>query len=249
MRLIKARVQNYRSVIDTGYFDVESNKTILVGPNEAGKTAVLQALQKLNPPKGTPLFNALRDYPRSKYNDLSKGRIDPANVCVVEGHFQIEANDLEGLSEEYYSSIFVFSRNLDNSENGYIKDGPPLLTYGELVKDLKRMAAHVDSRIKNSQEPDNPVLLPSVTLSSITEDFQENTYISIEKANSLSTWLEGIYTYIDENNKTEEERYDKLKTSLTRPVEQDAVYNRCKNLIPVFVYFNNYFRVKPLIHL
>ena len=47
MRLTKARVQGYRSIIDTGYFDVEDGKTILVGPNEAGKTAILQALQKL----------------------------------------------------------------------------------------------------------------------------------------------------------------------------------------------------------
>lgn len=249
MRLIKARVQNYRSIIDTGYFDVESNKTILVGPNEAGKTAVLQALQKLNPPKGTPLFNELRDYPRSKYNDLSKGKIDPASVCVVEGHFQIEPNDLEDLSEEYYGSTFVFSRNLDNSESGYIKDGPPLLTYGELVKDLKRLAAHVDSRAKNSQEPDTSILLPSATLNGITEGFQEHTSISVEKATSLLIWLEGIYTNIDENNKTEEERYDQLKKSLVHPAKQDAVYNRCKKLLPVFVYFNNYFRVKPLIHL
>ena len=28
MRLVKARVQGYRSIIDTGYFDVEMDKTI-----------------------------------------------------------------------------------------------------------------------------------------------------------------------------------------------------------------------------
>ncbi|MBF4323633.1 hypothetical protein EAY22_25985, partial [Vibrio anguillarum] len=43
MRLVKARVQNYRSIIDTGEFEVEKLKTILVGPNEAGKTVLLQA--------------------------------------------------------------------------------------------------------------------------------------------------------------------------------------------------------------
>ena len=50
MRLSSARVQKYRSVKDTGWFDVEEQKTILVGSNEAGKSAVLQALQQLKPP-------------------------------------------------------------------------------------------------------------------------------------------------------------------------------------------------------
>ncbi len=62
MRAIKARVQNYRSIRDTGYFDIENDKTIMVGPNEAGKSAVLEALQKINAPKGVKGFSALRDY-------------------------------------------------------------------------------------------------------------------------------------------------------------------------------------------
>ena len=39
MRLTKARVQGYRSVIDSGWFEGENGKTILVGPNETGKQA------------------------------------------------------------------------------------------------------------------------------------------------------------------------------------------------------------------
>ena len=65
MRLVKVRVQNYRSIIDTGWFDVEQAKTIMVGPNEAGKTAILQALQQINPPDDVPNFDPLRDYPRA----------------------------------------------------------------------------------------------------------------------------------------------------------------------------------------
>lgn len=66
MRLQRARVTDYRGIIDTGWFEVEKFKTIMVGPNEAGKTAVLQALQQINPPKDVPKLDALRDYPRSK---------------------------------------------------------------------------------------------------------------------------------------------------------------------------------------
>lgn len=65
MKLIKARVQNYRSIIDTGEFEIEELKTIMVGPNEAGKTVILRALQQLNKPKEIPGFDVLRDYPRS----------------------------------------------------------------------------------------------------------------------------------------------------------------------------------------
>lgn len=75
MRLVEARVQNYRSIIDTGWFSVEENKLILVGPNEAGKTAILQALQQLSPPEGVKELDELRDYPRSKYNDISTKKV------------------------------------------------------------------------------------------------------------------------------------------------------------------------------
>ena len=64
MKLTHVRVQNYRCIRDTDWFEVEQAKTILVGPNEAGKTAVLQALQQINPPDGTKEFDPLRDYPR-----------------------------------------------------------------------------------------------------------------------------------------------------------------------------------------
>ena len=75
MRLTHVRVQNYRSVRDTGWFDIEQAKTILVGPNEAGKTAVLEALQRINPPDGVRGFVPLPDYPRKLYNaDIQLGR-------------------------------------------------------------------------------------------------------------------------------------------------------------------------------
>ena len=108
MRLIKARVQGYRSIVDTGYFDVEDGKTILVGPNEAGKTAILQALQKLNPPEGVQLFDPLRDYPRARYDeDIKNGNIDPKKLTVVEGHFTLEDADKPELPEAYHSVTYV----------------------------------------------------------------------------------------------------------------------------------------------
>src|SRR5882762_10267232 len=50
MFLQRVRVTKYRSIRDSGWFDVEKGKTILIGPNEAGKTALLEAVQRINPP-------------------------------------------------------------------------------------------------------------------------------------------------------------------------------------------------------
>ena len=49
MRLVKARVQNYRSIVDTGEFEIDQIKTVMVGINEAGKSAILKALHSINP--------------------------------------------------------------------------------------------------------------------------------------------------------------------------------------------------------
>ena len=50
MKLKSFRVTNYRSIIDSGVVNIEDAKTIFVGPNEAGKSATLQALQQVNAP-------------------------------------------------------------------------------------------------------------------------------------------------------------------------------------------------------
>src|SRR5688572_1713086 len=114
MRLIKARVQNYRSIIDTGEFEIEKLKTILVGPNEAGKTVVLRALQQLHRPPEISGFDALRDYPRSLYNDISTGKILPKDVIVVTGWFSLDEDDKALVPEEFHECTYKYIRHLDN---------------------------------------------------------------------------------------------------------------------------------------
>ena len=47
MKLKRVRVQEFRSIRDSGEFDL-GDVTCLVGKNEAGKTAILKALYRLN---------------------------------------------------------------------------------------------------------------------------------------------------------------------------------------------------------
>ena len=55
MRLRSFRVRAFRNVIDSGEINVD-DVTCLVGKNEAGKSAIMQALHSLNPAK-SPYLN------------------------------------------------------------------------------------------------------------------------------------------------------------------------------------------------
>ncbi len=70
MKLVRARVTNYRSVENSEEFEI-GDLTCLVGKNEAGKTALLTALRGLAPTH-TFVYDKIRDYPRrfaSKYDE------------------------------------------------------------------------------------------------------------------------------------------------------------------------------------
>ena len=118
MRLTQVRVQNYRSVRDTRWFDVEQDKTILVGPNEAGKTAVLEALQRIKPPDAVKGFDVLRDYPRKLYNaDIQSGRLDPKNIPVASAWFELEPGDLAELPDGFGATGYRCTRYLDSGHH------------------------------------------------------------------------------------------------------------------------------------
>jgi energy-coupling factor transporter ATP-binding protein EcfA2 len=146
MKLYKARVQNYRSIIDTGEFEVEELKTILVGPNEAGKTVILKALQQLNKPKEIAGFEALRDYPRSLYNDISTGKVLPKNITVVTGYFKLEDVDKSLLPSEFQNCTYKLYKNLDNQIYHSLENAPDKIYYKDIKNDLARLISHLENQ-------------------------------------------------------------------------------------------------------
>lgn len=246
MRLLRARVTNYRGIIDTGWFDLEKNKTIMVGPNEAGKTAVLQALQQINPPKDAPKLDALRDYPRSKYNEITTGRVDPKAVTVVQVEFELDDEDRAAIPTSMHGVRYSFGRKLDNSVWHELLDAPLLPTFGSITKDLTRLSAHIDERAEAKTPGGSP---PSADLASIINGWTAATAIHGEKAIALKVWLDKSLPLIDEANDTEEQRFDSLVTAATAHLDHASALKILDERKPVFVLFNNYFRVRPLIQL
>lgn len=250
MRLIAARVQNYRSIRDTGWFDVENDKTILVGPNEAGKTAVLEALQRVHAPDDVAGFDPLRDYPRKLYNeDIQSGRRDPSQIPVATVRFRLDSHDLAELPESFEDATYVFTRYLNNRASHSIEGGPEVVVFTDKIrKDLNRMAAHVDKRSATERADGEPA--PSTLLAEVVDDWSvDSSTIDAERAESLRNWLDGVASYIDEENTTEDNRHTRL-LGYTRMADKRREALKTLNARrPVFVYYNNYFRVRPTLHL
>jgi predicted ATP-dependent endonuclease of OLD family len=248
MRLKAARVTKYRSIRDSGTVEIETNKTILVGPNEAGKTVFLQALQQINPPQGVRGFDPLRDYPRSEFNDITTKAVDPKDVDVVEGHFALEDEDKALLPEDFQNCTYIRTRRLNNSTGHRLENAPPRIKFKDIEKDLNRLAAHADARIPIPPEG-TTATKPSARLKSIVSGFSEDTEISADNAAKIKTWLKETLPHVEEGNSTEIGRLEKLEKLTAQTDLRNNALSILESRIPIFVLFSNYFRVKPAIHL
>lgn len=98
MRLTKIHVTNFRSVEDSEEFDL-GQVLCLVGKNEAGKTAILQALGGLNPHPLTPVnYDIERDYPRRWLQEYdTRHKEDPA--MVVRTKWELSDSERNSIKE------------------------------------------------------------------------------------------------------------------------------------------------------
>ena len=114
MKLVKARITNFRSIHDSTEFEI-GDVTCLVGKNESGKTALLQALYRLNPVvESDGNFDATDDYPRvtvSDYKDKIEAEGQPP-AQVVEAEFEFDADDIKTIKDVYGSECITTSSTL-----------------------------------------------------------------------------------------------------------------------------------------
>jgi predicted ATPase len=256
MRLSRARVQNYRSVKDSGWFDIEHDKTILVGPNEAGKTALLRAIEHVSPGPLVKPFDPLRDYPRSDYWRIQSGEIDPANVPVVTTEFTLSPDDQAAIAEispNFPDVGFCRQINLDNAASNWLTNAPPFLTIGGLKDSLRALAAHVDSRIPPSTQGETRVLAsssPTQQLNGMLNGRPDQQVVSFDFAEEINEWLDTkVAPFVDWDQGSQTDRLASLRTELAIEVARESILERLHERRPTLVYFSTYTRVTPLLHL
>ncbi|MEQ8551829.1 MAG: AAA family ATPase [Cyclobacteriaceae bacterium] len=119
--------------------------------------------------------------------------------------------------------------------------------FKDLKKDFLRMAAHMDKQFKAAEDEDDTK--PSDSFTSLTSEWSDYKLISGDISKSLKSWLDDNYSYIDEDDEKEESRHSKLLEEIEFNSTHDSVLKTLDKRTPVFILFNNYFRVMPSIHL
>jgi hypothetical protein len=97
VKLETFRVQNYKRIEDTGWVTCR-DLTVLVGKNEAGKSAVLRGLSKVNPADQEG-YDGLREFPRHRYTSEFSSEDWPV-ASVRLGLGDDDRAGLEGIAPE-----------------------------------------------------------------------------------------------------------------------------------------------------
>ena len=106
MELKSVRIQNYRSIEDSGVVPIEEI-TCLVGKNESGKTAFLHALHllnPLNPIRGKTNFDDVMDFPSRRFSAYRKVR-EKLPADVVTAVFELSECELRVIEQDLGNGV------------------------------------------------------------------------------------------------------------------------------------------------
>jgi len=118
MKLTKATITKFKSIEDSGEVKITPTVTVLVGQNESGKTAFLQALHKANSTDPDVKFDVVTDYPRRSLIGYQKTH--PTNPAVaVARTYELGQAEIDTINAAYGCTLltsltFTLNHKYDN---------------------------------------------------------------------------------------------------------------------------------------
>jgi predicted ATP-dependent endonuclease of OLD family len=255
MKLKRAHIREFKSIWDSNPFEID-RVACLVGKNEAGKSAILQALYRLNPiVEEDGNFDVTDDYPRSEVEsyqqDVESGR--RPHAIVVEATFELEAPELEAIKEEYGEGILA-SAEVTVSK-GYARDASGHCTlFVKVPIDEPALVKHL---IKTYDLPE-PLKSEAMRKSTIeqllkylTEESQKQAQTVAEmqaEASQLQDEAERAAALETLKTLAESERAKALRGHLAEIQKQKNLEQRIwQNILlphfPKFLYFDDYYQM------
>jgi predicted ATPase len=117
MRLVSVRITNFKCIEDSTEFSI-GDLTCLVGKNESGKTAILQALEKLNPVSSQKRWFDPVDFPRHRASEF-QSTLQGAGPQALETFWELDEGDRASIVEKFGVDFVddapvLISRGYDN---------------------------------------------------------------------------------------------------------------------------------------
>src|ERR1039458_10296881 len=250
MKLTSVHICEYKSIQDSNCFDV-GDVTCLVGKNEAGKTAVLEALSHLNPLIANKAdFDVTEDYPRSFVEEyqiaIEQKKREPA--VVVHATFQLEPQEMHDAKVAFGDGLFTsdeveVSRGYAN-ETFIDVDVDEAVAVRKLVHDA---GLPPDIAAQANGQPSLKHL--SSFLSTKAREQHDAFTAAQSQANALPVDAPEKAKALDEAKKlAESEAAKQLRSKLPELFKEDfSIYVWNKYLatrLPKFLYFDEYYQMQ-----
>ncbi|HEX9758283.1 MAG TPA: AAA family ATPase [Nitrospiria bacterium] len=254
MKLKMAHIKEFKSIWDSNIFEIDK-VTCLVGKNESGKTAILQALYRLNPIiKEDGMFDLVHDYPRSEVEDyeqdIESRRREHAKV--VEATFELETPEMEAIREEYGEGVLAepvikVSKGYDKNKKSWLLVSVPVLEF-VLVKNLVESFDLPESLRGEAKQKDTLKQL-STYLTEMQESQAQNLKEAKTKVKELEDEAEKAAALEKCKEHEESEQAKALRGRLAEfPKVQDLSSHIWEKILkpyfPKFLYFDEYYQMK-----
>jgi len=125
LKLVKAQVWKYKSIEDSGPVEISDAVTVLVGKNESGKTAFLEALHKSMALEGTK-YSYVADYPRKDLVRYRPQHDAGKHQKVLELTFRIEKVLADRINREVFGGVELVSAGTTFTRDTTIANGHSL---------------------------------------------------------------------------------------------------------------------------
>lgn len=226
MKLKNVTIHKYKSIENDQTFAVEDDVTILVGMNESGKTATLEAVAKSNyfdTEDKAFKYSTTHDYPRKEKKKMDKSGDDPAAITCT---YEIGEELLKLIEEDLGPEVLCTSDFSVTTKYGY-------KTIWSINTNLKKL---VDYKLNDLDLEDDSLHIALIDALSKKQDFTAllESYEDKPYINDLRKFQK----YFDESN-----------IGWDDVIESYIVQNHLVPALPKFLYYDEYYMLPSRISL
>ncbi|MGH9712194.1 MAG: ATP-dependent nuclease [Candidatus Acidiferrales bacterium] len=248
MKLTRVHVKNFQSVRNSNPFDIQ-DITCLVGKNEAGKTAILQALYRLNPIDANEgKYDVTDDFPRTEVTAYKqKVAAGQAPAIVIEATFKLEAAEIGTLEQEFGEG--VVPGNVVTLSKGYNNELYYLVAANDTIAGNQLLQkAGLKDEIEKSGKPWNSLKDLAKVLDARAVELERKYQEQAALANTKSDANEKAAALKDAERSKEApaatKLRERLKTVTTQGLNAFIYVNYFQPHFPKFLYFDEYYQMR-----